>query len=376
MKKTQEELNRELLEAARIDDFEEAKKLIAYGANVNTVHITGSTPLLLFGWGHKALQAVPYLLKRGANAQAKYNSETLLEWAERKRQTTLAAILREHIAKLEEKPENPLRFKTEAEFVKEFGKDWRHTGDKEWNNDGVMDYLFGLPCKPEWVGSFQTMHPSKCPHGVPRWYVEAWMVTTEPLPQEQPEDVTQEAPVTKENFLYACYKGDTEVVAKYIEQGGDVNVRGSLGYVTGLHEAAQGNRVAVAKMLIAAGADVTTQNGMGNPALDIAQAYNHKVIVDLILAEIMKKSAPDSPAVAGVYPTSAVVDPDPDVDSPAHYNQGGIECIEAIRAALTEEEFRGYLKGNALKYIWRERHKGNSEQDIKKAIWYLSKLID
>ena len=185
MKKTQGELNEALLEAALTDDFEEAKKLIAKGANVNTVHITGSTPLLLFGWGHKALQSVPYLLKRGANAQAKYRSETLLEWAERQRQTTLAAILREHIAKLEEKPENPLRFKTEAEFVKEFGEGWRHTGDKKWNKDGEMDYLFGLPCKPEWVDGAQEMHPDKCPHGVHTWSVQRWMVTTDPLPQEQ-----------------------------------------------------------------------------------------------------------------------------------------------------------------------------------------------
>ena len=52
------------------------------------------------------------------------------------------------------------------------------------------------------------------------------------------------------------------------------------------------------------------------------------------------------------------------------YEQGGIECIEAIRAALTEEEFRGYCKGNAMKYIWRERHKGGKES-VEKAAWYL-----
>lgn len=42
----------------------------------------------------------------------------------------------------------------------------------------------------------------------------------------------------------------------------------------------------------------------------------------------------------------------------AHYRQGEIECIDAIRAALTDEEWRGYCKGNILKYVWRERHKG------------------
>jgi hypothetical protein len=37
-----------------------------------------------------------------------------------------------------------------------------------------------------------------------------------------------------------------------------------------------------------------------------------------------------------------------------HYRQGEIECIDAIRAALTDEEWRGYCKGNVLKYVWRE----------------------
>ena len=61
------------------------------------------------------------------------------------------------------------------------------------------------------------------------------------------------------------------------------------------------------------------------------------------------------------------------VNSPPHYRQGGIECIDAIEAALTPEEFRGYCKGNALKYIWRERHKGGVES-LLKAAWYLAKL--
>ena len=62
------------------------------------------------------------------------------------------------------------------------------------------------------------------------------------------------------------------------------------------------------------------------------------------------------------------------VFSPSHYTQGGIECIDAIEAALTPEEFRGMCKGNALKYIWRERHKGGDES-IEKAIWYLKRLL-
>ena len=61
------------------------------------------------------------------------------------------------------------------------------------------------------------------------------------------------------------------------------------------------------------------------------------------------------------------------INEPPHYRQGDIECIDAIRAALTEEEFRGYCKGNALKYVWRERFKGGNES-LLKADWYIAKL--
>lgn len=59
------------------------------------------------------------------------------------------------------------------------------------------------------------------------------------------------------------------------------------------------------------------------------------------------------------------------VNNPPHYKlENGMEAIEMIEALLTEEEFRGYLKGNDLKYMIREPHKGNSEQDVAKSIWY------
>lgn len=63
------------------------------------------------------------------------------------------------------------------------------------------------------------------------------------------------------------------------------------------------------------------------------------------------------------------------VNSPPHYqSESGIECIDAIRAALTPEEFRGYCKGNAIKYVWRERNKGQDES-MEKAVWYLNKEL-
>ena len=77
-------------------------------------------------------------------------------------------------------------------------------------------------------------------------------------------------------------------------------------------------------------------------------------------------------------PTATTVDHnlhffDP-VEKPVHYAAGSVECIDAIEAQLTPEEFRGYLKGNVAKYMWRERQKGGVES-LKKAKWYLSRLI-
>ncbi len=69
-----------------------------------------------------------------------------------------------------------------------------------------------------------------------------------------------------------------------------------------------------------------------------------------------------------------MTDHDP-VNSPSHYASGGVECIDAIEAALTPEEARGFRKGNAMKYIWRAGKKGNYVEDLKKAAWYLDREI-
>jgi hypothetical protein len=62
------------------------------------------------------------------------------------------------------------------------------------------------------------------------------------------------------------------------------------------------------------------------------------------------------------------------VNSPPHYKVGGIEVIDFIKAKLTPEEFRGYLKGNVLKYTSRAGHKDDVTQDIDKMVWYATKL--
>ena len=62
------------------------------------------------------------------------------------------------------------------------------------------------------------------------------------------------------------------------------------------------------------------------------------------------------------------------VNSPPHYNNSDIECIDAIAAALGEG-FEYYLQGNVMKYLWRYRYK-NGTEDLNKAQWYLNKLTE
>lgn len=66
--------------------------------------------------------------------------------------------------------------------------------------------------------------------------------------------------------------------------------------------------------------------------------------------------------------------PDDNINHPNHY-QGDIETIDYIKDKLTDEEFRGFVKGNILKYISRE-HLKNGDEDLKKSDWYLNELIE
>lgn len=76
-----------------------------------------------------------------------------------------------------------------------------------------------------------------------------------------------------------------------------------------------------------------------------------------------------------VEPFVSVEDSDP-VNRPSHYTAGGIECIDAIKASMSTEAFLGFLKGNVQKYMWRYEKKVAPVEDLKKAQWYLSKMIE
>jgi hypothetical protein len=64
------------------------------------------------------------------------------------------------------------------------------------------------------------------------------------------------------------------------------------------------------------------------------------------------------------------------VERPAHYNQDdGIECIDAIQAQLSHEEFIGYIRGTIAKYNWRMMHKHpDPTVDVGKIRWFISYL--
>ena len=80
------------------------------------------------------------------------------------------------------------------------------------------------------------------------------------------------------------------------------------------------------------------------------------------------------PAIENPRPTAPVEEDV--VNNPSHYNKGGIECIEAIEQSMTPSSFKGYLKGNVQKYMWRYESKAKPVEDLKKARWYLNKLIE
>jgi hypothetical protein len=63
------------------------------------------------------------------------------------------------------------------------------------------------------------------------------------------------------------------------------------------------------------------------------------------------------------------------VESPSHYNSGKVECIDYLKDNMPFETYIGYLEGNTKKYLHRWRYKKKPLEDLKKAQWYLNRLI-
>lgn len=78
--------------------------------------------------------------------------------------------------------------------------------------------------------------------------------------------------------------------------------------------------------------------------------------------------------IRDTYAVKAPTSVDP-VERPAHYTQGDVECIDAIKAQLTPDEYRGFLRGQVAKYGWRLGRKGSPLEDAMKAQWYIARLV-
>lgn len=63
------------------------------------------------------------------------------------------------------------------------------------------------------------------------------------------------------------------------------------------------------------------------------------------------------------------------VNNPEHYCSGGIECIDAMEAAFGTHAVKDFCRCNAFKYVFRCMRK-NGIEDLKKAQWYINKLIE
>jgi hypothetical protein len=85
-------------------------------------------------------------------------------------------------------------------------------------------------------------------------------------------------------------------------------------------------------------------------------------------------------AVFAEYRRDAEADSTPDAINPDHYKVGGIETIDYMRAKSTPEEFEGYLRLSALKYLSRVGHKHGDHdaaraEEYRKALWFIERLV-
>lgn len=92
---------------------------------------------------------------------------------------------------------------------------------------------------------------------------------------------------------------------------------------------------------------------------------------DIIFGEVGPETSTQNPVGA-----TQVLRKNDNVNHPAHYTQGGIECIDALKAAsVGKTGIEAICVGNVIKYLWRYEEK-NGLEDVEKAKWYLERLLE
>lgn len=105
---------------------------------------------------------------------------------------------------------------------------------------------------------------------------------------------------------------------------------------------------------------------------------NHINLNDFLSGEIIMDSSTLIPIIPTLNPDKSIK-PNDGVDyvnNPPHYKKGDIECIDAIKSSMTDEQFIGYLKGNVFKYLWRMDYKDDRLTNAKKGEFYFKKLLE
>ncbi len=66
------------------------------------------------------------------------------------------------------------------------------------------------------------------------------------------------------------------------------------------------------------------------------------------------------------------------INHPYHYcsGEGKHECIEVLKEWMNQDAYRGFLRGNAIKYLCRAGKKDSEVEDLKKAQFYINKLVE
>lgn len=110
------------------------------------------------------------------------------------------------------------------------------------------------------------------------------------------------------------------------------------------------------------------------------ECYIHKKLFHVFCPDCMiTKTGTSYNTIYGAGPTDSYYPPSAPkdmVNSPSHYTQGSIECIDAIEEVVKHlDGMEAMCTGNAIKYLWRWKHK-NGTEDLKKAVWYIQRMID